>query len=83
MKTPDWFLKKNLLSYLLCPLSLFYLMGSKTVFFIRKKCQYVSRRPIICFGNILAGGVGKTPIVRNVAKCWLCADIRNLNKLLI
>ncbi len=68
MKTPKWFLKKNLISCALLPLSFFYLIGSKLVFNIRKKHEYVSRRPIICFGNILSGGVGKTPIVRNVAK---------------
>ena len=68
MKTPKWFLKKSLVAYMLTPFSLFYQMGSKTVFNIRKKREYVSRRPIICFGNILSGGVGKTPIVRNVAK---------------
>lgn len=68
MKTPKWFLKKNFVAYSLYPLSLFYLIGSKLVFNIRKKREYVSRRPIICFGNILSGGVGKTPIVRNVAK---------------
>ena len=68
MKTPKWFLKKNIVSLALCPLSLFYLMGSKFVFNIRKLHEYTSRRPVICFGNILSGGVGKTPIVRNVAK---------------
>ena len=68
MKTPKWFLKKNLVAYMLTPFSLFYQMGSKTVFNLRKKREYVSRRPVICFGNILSGGVGKTPIVRNVAK---------------
>ena len=68
MKTPKWFLKKNFVSLALCPWSLLYLLASKTVFYIRKRHEYVSRRPIICFGNILSGGVGKTPIVRNVAK---------------
>lgn len=68
MKTPRWFLKKRLMAYLLCPLSLFYLIGSKFVFNLRKTHEYVSRRPIICFGNILSGGVGKTPVVRTVAK---------------
>ena len=68
MKTPRWFLKKRLMAYLLCPLSLFYLIGSKIVFNLRKTHEYVSRRPIICFGNILSGGVGKTPVVRTVAK---------------
>lgn len=68
MKTPRWFLKKRLMAYLLCPLSLFYLIGSKIVFNLRKTHEYVSRRPIICLGNILSGGVGKTPVVRTVAK---------------
>lgn len=68
MKTPNWFLKKNITSYALLPFSFFYLMASRLVFNIRKKHEYISRRPIICFGNILSGGVGKTPIVRNVAK---------------
>lgn len=68
MKTPNWFLKKNIISYALLPFSLFYLTGTRIVFNIRQKHEYISRRPIICFGNILSGGVGKTPIVRNVAK---------------
>ena len=68
MKTPKWFMKRNFLSCILYPLSLFYFIGSKLVFKTRKNFEYVSRRPIICFGNILSGGVGKTPIVRNVAK---------------
>ena len=70
MKTPGWFLKRNLIAYLLYPFSWFYNIGAKTVFYIRKHHEYVSNRPIICFGNILSGGVGKTPIVRNVAKIF-------------
>ena len=68
MKTPRWFLRRRLLAYLLCPLSVFYLIGSKFIYGLRKSRKYVSIRPIICFGNILSGGVGKTPIVRQVAK---------------
>lgn len=68
MKTPKWFLKRSIVSCALWPLSLFYYVGSKIVFNFRKTHEYISRRPIVCFGNILAGGVGKTPIVRNVAK---------------
>lgn len=68
MKTPRWFLKRNLISWTLCPLSVFYLTVSKIVFNCRKIHEYVSKRPVICFGNILSGGVGKTPIVRQVAK---------------
>ena len=68
MKTPNWFLKKDFISCALWPLSMVYYVFSSLVFNVRKHYQYKSQRPIICFGNILAGGVGKTPIVRNVAK---------------
>ena len=68
MKTPKWFLRRGIMAYALCPLSLFYLIGSKIVFNFRKMREYKSNRPVICFGNILSGGVGKTPIVRIMAK---------------
>ena len=68
MKTPRWFLRRNLIAYMLYPLTVFYYMVSRCVFKLRGRCSYVSRRPVICFGNILSGGVGKTPVVREVAK---------------
>ena len=67
MKTPRWFLKKKLISFLLWPLSVLYFFISKIINVIRGRKKYVSRRPIICVGNIFAGGVGKTPIVRQIA----------------
>ena len=67
MKTPWWFLHKTPLAIILLPISWIYYMMSRMVYFIRKIGAYKSRRPIVCFGNILAGGVGKTPIVRAVA----------------
>ncbi len=68
MKTPRWFLKRNLVSYALWPFSGFYYIASRFVFWMRARHEFSSRRPIICFGNILSGGVGKTPIVRQVAR---------------
>ena len=68
MKTPRWFLSRNIISYMLYPLSGVYYVASRFVFYVRSKRALVSRRPIICFGNILSGGVGKTPIVRQIAK---------------
>jgi len=68
MKTPRWFLKRSIIAYLLVPFSWIYNLFSVIVFKFRKRHEYVSRRPIVCFGNILSGGVGKTPIVRQVAK---------------
>ena len=67
MKTPYWFMHKTLLSIILIPISWVYYVVSRIVFNIRKSRQYKSRRMVICVGNILAGGVGKTPIVREIA----------------
>lgn len=68
MKTPRWFLKKNLLAFLLMPVSWVYFCVSKIVFMFRSINPLISRRPIICVGNIFAGGVGKTPVVRAIAQ---------------
>lgn len=68
MKTPRWFLKRNLIAWLLLPLSFFYWGVSRFVFRMRARRAYASRRKIICIGNILAGGVGKTPVVRQIAE---------------
>ena len=67
MKTPYWFMHKTLLSFTLVPFSWVYYVASRIVFGFRKSKQYESRRKVICVGNILAGGVGKTPIVREIA----------------
>ena len=67
MKTPYWFLHKTLLSCILIPFSWVYYLVSRAVFCFRRSHQYVSRRPVVCVGNILAGGVGKTPVVREIA----------------
>jgi tetraacyldisaccharide 4'-kinase len=67
MKTPRWFLHRNFISVLLVPFSWVYYGVSCIVFNIRKRKQISSSRPIVCVGNILAGGVGKTPIVREIA----------------
>lgn len=67
MKTPFWFLKQNPVAWLLIPVSIVYYLAGRVVWWFRKQRQIKSRRLIICVGNILAGGVGKTPIVREIA----------------
>ena len=68
MKTPYWFLHKSALALALLPMTGFYWLANKFVMWRRAKNPYVSRRKIICVGNVLAGGVGKTPIVRQIAE---------------
>jgi tetraacyldisaccharide 4'-kinase len=68
MKTPSWFIRKNFIAYLLLPVSLFYFLVSQIVFNIRKINSYRSKIPVICIGGALAGGVGKTPIVREITR---------------
>lgn len=68
MKTPRWFLKRSITAWLLLPLSGVYYIGSRLVFKLRARHPLQSKRKVICIGNILAGGVGKTPIVRQVAQ---------------
>ena len=67
MKTPWWFGHKTPLAFMLVPVSWVYWAASRLVYKIRGFRAYTSRRPVICIGNILAGGVGKTPIVRALA----------------
>ena len=55
------------MAWILIPVSWVYYLFGKIVFLLRKKNPLISKRPIVCVGNILAGGVGKTPIVRAIA----------------
>ena len=58
---PKFLYKRTLISFLLLPLSFFYWFIS----FLNNKLSipYKSKVKIICVGNIVLGGVGKTPFV--------------------
>jgi tetraacyldisaccharide 4'-kinase len=65
-KTPEFWAKKNLISYALLPFSLIYFLG----FYLKKiftKTTKISK-PVICIGNIIAGGSGKTPTAIAIGK---------------
>ena len=66
IKTPKFWTKKNLFSLSLLPLSLIYFLGFSLVkFFVKTK---KISKPVICVGNLIAGGSGKTPTVIALGK---------------
>ncbi len=65
MKTPKHWNNINLLSIILYPLGLIYSLV--TFLKIKLSKPYQTSVPVICIGNLTAGGVGKTPIVIDFA----------------
>ncbi len=59
LKTPKFWTRKNLLSFLLLPFSAVYFFVFLLVGFFRK--SHKISKPVICVGNLIAGGSGKTP----------------------
>ena len=80
LKTPKFWTEKNSISYLLLPLSFLYLIG---FILIRSftKSHRVSK-PVICVGNAIAGGSGKTPTAIAVGKilCEMGHDFAFLSR---
>jgi tetraacyldisaccharide 4'-kinase len=61
-KTPDfWGQEKSIWTKILSPLSWLYLAGHRLN--VKRQKPYTSSLPVICVGNIVAGGSGKTPAV--------------------
>ncbi|MBN8522066.1 MAG: tetraacyldisaccharide 4'-kinase [Alphaproteobacteria bacterium] len=61
-KTPNfWGHKKSVWASILSPLSCLYLAGHRLN--VKRQKSYTSSLPVICVGNIVAGGSGKTPAV--------------------
>lgn len=60
MRTPKFWQSKNLLSTILLPLGALYAFLTKLR--VNKKTGIKISKPVICVGNITAGGTGKTPV---------------------
>lgn len=66
MKTPKYWQSNNLISFLLTPVGFIY--GVATAMRLKCKKGYKASIPVICVGNITAGGVGKTPVSMALAE---------------
>jgi tetraacyldisaccharide 4'-kinase len=66
MKAPSFWNRRSILTVLLYPVSRVYqkIVQSR----LRKKPRYESRLPVICIGNAVMGGSGKTPVVHAVVE---------------
>nr|WP_321445379.1 tetraacyldisaccharide 4'-kinase [uncultured Cohaesibacter sp.] len=60
MKAPRFWNERGLLAWLLYPASLIY--GRISLSRFNKPARYKARLPVICIGNLVAGGAGKTPM---------------------
>ena len=66
MKTPDYWQKNNLQAKILTPVGLLYGLLTKLRLKTHKPKKVAV--PVICIGNITAGGTGKTPVSLSVAR---------------
>ena len=72
MKTPAfWYEERGLLAHLLSPLGLFWRAGNA----LRHAwaTPYRAKIPVICVGNIVTGGSGKTPTALALAEMLIAA----------
>lgn len=66
MKTPSYWQSNSLISKLLSPIGWIY--GFLTQARLKLKQPQKADIPVICIGNITAGGTGKTPVSISIAK---------------
>lgn len=65
MKTPAFWSEPNFLSRLLKPLGTVYAFATRLRIGLGRPCKI--GRPVVCIGNLTAGGTGKTPVAAAVA----------------
>jgi tetraacyldisaccharide 4'-kinase len=69
MQAPDFWTNDGIVSRLLAPLGWIYAIGALA----RRRCTtpYNAGRPVVCVGNFVAGGAGKTPVALAIADWYL------------
>ena len=74
MKTPGYWKNKGFYARLLLPVGMLY--SAATAFRFKLKRPRKVPVPVICIGNLTAGGTGKTPTAAEIANlltsrcCW-------------
>lgn len=66
MKAPQFWQRKSFISYILLPLTFLYRVAGK-LHYLFVKPKKISM-PVICVGNVVAGGSGKTPIAIEIGE---------------
>lgn len=66
MKTPQFWTEQGFLSNLLRPVGKIY--AAATAWRLKSRVPYKAERPVICIGNLTAGGTGKTPVSLSIAE---------------
>ena len=73
--TPSWWAERGIISTLLMPVSWIYHFASRMV--RANEPAHAAAVPIICIGNVVAGGAGKTPVAIAIAR-MLSAQGKNV-----
>lgn len=75
LKSPKFWQKKNtFLGKVLSPLGRIYAWGLRRK--LKKTKPYRSKIPVVCIGNLVMGGVGKTPLAVSVAEYFKMNGMR-------
>jgi tetraacyldisaccharide 4'-kinase len=66
MRAPKFWKTRGLKALLLYPASLIYARFALSRF--NRNARYKARLPVLCIGNLVAGGAGKTPTALAIGK---------------
>ena len=73
MQAPDFWANDGIMSRLLAPIGWIY--GLAATLRWRYGTPYRAERPIVCVGNLITGGAGKTPVALAIADLYLAKGL--------